>query len=907
MNDDWQKVRKIFDSAIRRQPEERREFVRGACGEDESLLAEVESLLASLDGAESFLETPAVAKVADVIAEETATKKLKRGKRFNHYEIVECIGAGGMGEVYLAEDKKLDRRVAVKILNERFSREESNLKRFVQEAKAASALNHPNILVIHEIGEANQAHYIVSEYVKGETLREILRGNSSPKLSEILDIAIQIAAALHAAHEAHLAHRDIKPENVMIRPDGFVKVLDFGLAKLVERKNKSVLNLEDSTAAPNQTAKGVILGTINYMSPEQAKGERVDERTDIFSLGVLIYEMIAGRTPFAGDSMSETFANLINKEPPPLSRFSPNAPDALRRIVSKMLRKRTDERYQTMKDVLTDLRDLRENLKADEKLARVAAIGATEVLEIGGTNDAAAISSDENGGAAHQQSGAEYIVGEIKNHKRAFFVAALAVLLVSIGIGWRLYENRSASTDVAARQINSIAVLPFENGSGDANLDYLSDGLSESLIDKLSQLAQLKVIARSSSFKYRGANIDLPDAANKLGVQAIVTGRIARVGDDLIVRVEMIDAGENRQLWSEQYNRKAVDLLGIQQEIAQTASEKLRLRLSGAQEQQLAKRETESPQAYELVLKGRYIATQPGTDNWKKVVEYMQQAVVADPGYALARAELANWYLALAVNSVADPKEYLPKAEAEARRALELDPNLPEAQFALGRLMKARWQWEDALRELRRGVELDPNSARARRYYMELLNILGRHDEAIAEARRAKELDPLSSGSDFSVAYQYYFARRYDAAISEAKKLVEVAPNADALYVLFGSAYAEKGEFNEAVRAFREAIRLGNKTTSIQISLGAAHARGGEGEEARRILQELEATKEYVSPGELAILYGALGDKEKAFQTLEAAFDARDLQLQNLAVDPAYDSLRGDLRFDELIRRVGLK
>jgi eukaryotic-like serine/threonine-protein kinase len=361
-DENWQQIRKIFDGALRRKLEERRKFVHEACGDDKTLLTEVESLLSSLNSAESFMETPAVAEVADVI--EAETKHLERGKCFGHYEIIEQMGAGGMGEVYLATDKKLERRVAVKILNEKFSRDESNLKRFIQEAKAASALNHPNILVIHEIGESEEAHHIVSEYIKGVTLRESFK-KKTLKLSESLDISIQIANALCTAHEAHLVHRDIKPENIMIRPDGYVKILDFGLAKLVERK---AVGFEESIVKQNQTAKGVILGTVNYMSPEQAKGERVDERTDIFSFGVVIYEMITGRTPFAGDSGSETFANLINAEPSLLSRFALNVPNELQTIVSKMLRKNADERYQTMRNVLTDLKDLLENLKSEQKL-----------------------------------------------------------------------------------------------------------------------------------------------------------------------------------------------------------------------------------------------------------------------------------------------------------------------------------------------------------------------------------------------------------------------------------------------------------------------------------------------------------------------------------------------------------
>ncbi len=361
----WQKVKEIFDLAVEVSPNARSAFLNDACAGNVGLRREVETLLASFDEAGSFMETPFAGEIAELIL-DTPANQLKNGQVFSHYKIVRQIGVGGMGEVYLAQDKKLDRLVAVKILNEKFSRHESNLERFIREAKAASALNHPNILVIHEIGENEEANYIVSEFIEGVTLREIVR-ESPMTSSEVLDISIQIANALNAAHQAHIVHRDIKPENVMVRPDGFVKILDFGLAKLVEQK---AVGFEASTIKQNQTAKGVILGTINYMSPEQAKGERVDERTDIFSFGAVIYEMVAGRTPFAGDSVSETFANLINSEPPPLSRFAANVPDELQRIALKMLRKNKDERYQTMKGLLADLKDLRENLAFDQRLEK---------------------------------------------------------------------------------------------------------------------------------------------------------------------------------------------------------------------------------------------------------------------------------------------------------------------------------------------------------------------------------------------------------------------------------------------------------------------------------------------------------------------------------------------------------
>ena len=468
-DDNWQKVREIFDSALRRPLELRQKYISEACGGDKILLAEVESLLSSHDSAESFMETPAVAKVAEVI--EAETKYLETGKCFGHYEIIKQIGAGGMGEVYLAKDKKLDRQVAVKILNEKFSRDESNLERFIREAKAASALNHPNILVIHEIGEADDAHFIVSEFIKGKTLRETFKKNTL-EMSEILDVSIQIANALCTAHEARLVHRDIKPENIMIRPDGYVKILDFGLAKLVERKNKSFLGLDNETTQQTQTAKGMIMGTVNYMSPEQAKAESIDERTDIFSFGAVIYEMIAQKTPFAGDSMSETFANLINAEPSPLSRFNSNVPDELQRIVTKMLRKDKDARYQTMKGLLADLKDLRENLTLEEKLERSASPNAqaTQVLQ--------ATTGDANLQTAETQNSFSQT---IKQHKSlaAFAIVVLLVALAGVVGLWKTItqsRNQPTTNILASLRIKPLIIWDGEAGEGDVGARFSPNG-----------------------------------------------------------------------------------------------------------------------------------------------------------------------------------------------------------------------------------------------------------------------------------------------------------------------------------------------------------------------------------------------------------------------------------------------
>ena len=480
-------------------------------------------------------------------------------------------------------------------------------------------------------------------------------------------------------------------------------------------------------------------------------------------------------------------------------------------------------------------------------------------------------------------------------------LGGLAVL-VALGavFGYRYYNAGGA------RQIESVAVLPFENGTGDPNLDYLSDGLSESLIDKLLQLPQLKVIARNSSFKFRGSGLDLEDVANKLGVRAIVTGRVVRVGDNLNVRVEMVDTAENRQLWSEQYNRKASDLISVQQEIAGAASDKLRLKLTGEQQQQFVKRETVNPQAFELLMQARYAFSRGGTDNTRRSIDFLEQAVAADPNYALAYAELSLKYYALTGSSAADPRVYMPKAESAARRALELDDSLAEAHLAISRIYVARWQWADGEAERKRAIELEPNNAYSHDLYAQLLSILCRYDEAVAEARRAKELDPLSLVIAANLGYRLHFARRYDEAIAELKKVIEADPSLDYAFNFLGYIYSARGQYKDAIDAYRETIRLGDKSTSTQVFYGAALAHAGERDKALAILNQLRTTSEYVSPAELAILHAALGDKESAFASLEKAYAAHDLQMQFLKVDPEYDSLRDDPRFQELLKKVRL-
>ncbi len=887
-DDGWQKVREIFDSALGRKPEERRKFVREACAGDEILLAEVESLLSSLDSADSFMEAPAVAEVAEAFGSDG--HKLDKGQCLRHYEIIEQVGSGGMGEVYLAKDKTLDRQVAIKVLNQEFSQHDANLQRFIHEAKAASALNHPNILTIYEFGEAENAHFIVSEFIEGETLREVIR-ESRLGFSEILDISIQVAAALSAAHKAHLIHRDIKPENIMIRPDGYVKILDFGLAKLIQPK-QAILGLEVDTARQNETAKGVIMGTVNYMSPEQAKGERVDERTDSFSFGVLIYEMLTGRTPFSGDSISETFANLIKTEPPPLSQFASNVPDELQRVVSKTLRKDKAERYQTMNAVLTDLRHLRENMTLEEKLERA-------VPPTGGD----AVLWTATGQVNKETAETQHIPYQRISRQNPLVIAALVASLVGVlAFGYWFYANRFSSRN----QIESIAVLPFQNSSGDVNLDYLSDGLSESIIDRLSGLPQLKVIARNSSFKFRGQD-DWQQAATAMGVRAIVTGRIMLDGNSLTVRVELVDVRENRQLWSQQYIRQLTDAPVVQEEITQTISEKLSLNLSGAQMQQIAQYKTVNPQAFEFALKGRFYSFKGGAENWKQAVEYFEQAIATDPNYAPAYAGLFWAYRNLLTRGVLNAQEFGPKAAAAARKALELDPNLADANLALAYMRRDAWNWPEAETSYKRAIELGPNLAPARGAYSAYLSVLGRHAEAIPEATRAADLDPFSPFFKTNAGFVLFLARRYDEAIETLQKTLELDRNHSNAHLILGLVYTEKGMFAEAIAAHEEAVRIDKISPNLRIAVGTAYARSGNREQAQKIFNQLRESQSNIPPTDLAVFYAAMGERDLAFASLEQAFAAHDSQLQYLGTGPAYDSLRDDPRFDDLARRVGLK
>jgi serine/threonine-protein kinase len=805
-----------------------------------------------------------------------------------------------MGEVYLAYDSRLRRQVAIKLLPVEFTEDKGRLSRFEREAYAASSLNHPNILTIHEIGRHDGHHFIATEYVEGESLRHRL-SRGYMELRETLNIVIQVADALAAAHEAGIVHRDIKPENVMLRRDGYVKVLDFGLAKLADETAAADVKAEAPTMTRVvKTDPGVVMGTASYMSPEQARGLEVDARTDIWSWGAVLYEMVSGRLPFEGKTTSDVIATILHREPPSLLLYRSDVPAELERIVEKALTKEREERYQLAKEVSVDLKRLKQRLELESELERSVTPDAPLNRSVPPTSINPVAASTAEAHVAHTVSSAEFVVGEIRRHKRAAVLVSALVFIAILAVAgyYKYFSNRSSG-------ITSIAVLPFTNASGDANSDYVSDGISESLIDKLSQLPGLKVIARSSAFKYKGKDIDPQEVANALGVDAIVTGRVVQHGDQLQVRAELINARDKTQLWGEQYGRSRTDVQGVQEEIARAISEKLQMHLTGAQEQQLSKRSTTNPEAYQLYLNGVYYRRK-SAQTLPTALDYFNRAVTLDPNFALAWTGVADSYRTLANNGKIDPNEAIPKAKAAVKKALQLDDTLAEAHVSQAVIMVTDWDWSGAEREFKRAFELNPNLADAHIRYASLLSPLGRHQESIASAKRAQELDPLDLRARTREGGSLYFARRYDEAIQKFDGVLQLSPDDPIALIYRAYSYDGKGMYNEAIAEYHKVISGGDTGASVQCFLGYSLTQIGKRTEAQQILEKLKTTKEYVSPAELAIIYVGLGDKEGAIASLEKAYTAHDLQMQYLKIDPHYDSLRTDPRFVELMRKVGL-
>jgi serine/threonine-protein kinase len=808
--------------------------------------------------------------------------------------------------VYLAQDTKLDRKVALKILPADLAANQDRMRRFVQEAKAAAALNHPNIATIHEIGEGDGVNFIAMEFIDGATLREKIHQKQAD-LRKLLRHLQHVAEGLAKAHAAGIVHRDLKPDNIMITRDGHAKILDFGLAKLIEAR-LSDGGTEDAATAimRQQSTPGMIMGTVGYMSPEQAQGKtsEIDQRSDIFSFGCILFETATGKKPFEGDSIVKSLHSLIYEPVPPIKDLNPSAPAELQRIIRRCLEKDADDRYQSIREVAIELKHLRRELQTSADLdTTVPPPVSTQSVVSTDSGSTIAPTAAQSASIPPALSSAEYVVQGIRRHK---LVTAIAVVLLVGAVGLFAYYLRTRDT---ATSIDSIAVMPFVNENHDPNTDYLSDGLTESIINNLIQLPSLRVSPRSSVFHYKGKDTDPLQIGKELGVRAVLAGRMLQRGDNLIISAELLDVRDNKQIWGEQYSRKVSDVLAVQQEISREITDRLRTKLSGDEQKQLTRRDTRNPEAYQFYLKGRYYWNKRTAENLKKGIEQFQQAADKDPNYALAFVGLADCYLLLEDYGGTPASETFPKAKAFAERALQLDASLSEAHTSLGYIYNNLWEWDQAEEESKRSIEMNPNYPNAHFWYALYLQDVGRFDQALIEAKRAYELDPLSLIISTRLATNYLLEGDVNASIAQCKRAIDLDPSFPRAHTLLGFAYLKQGNYADALTELQKGNELTARTRFGLASLGYGYALAGKRAEALAILKEIQEKydKHEALGQDMAAVYAGLGDKDQAFAWLEKDFQARSGLLSRVRWESSFDSLHSDPRFTDLLRRMGLK
>lgn len=798
------------------------------------------------------------------------------GTRLGHYEIRSELGSGGQGKVYTAIDTTLDRTVVIKVLSADQAVRASAKSRFEREAKLASSLDHPNICTIHGLHEVKGVRFIAMQYVEGRTVRELVGGRPL-ELAQALAIAIQVADALAAAHSRGIIHRDIKPGNVMVTDSGRVKVLDFGLAKLLEQS-------DTDSNEPDLTQLGIPYGTASAAAPEQATGAPTDHRADIFSTGVLLYELLTGTWPFKGKSVVEVRYAVIHATPQPLAEArEDDSPfgERLQEILDRSLCKDPDDRYQRIEEMRNDLRAVLREVDPDmSNISFSAAISSVPRDRLDTRRSTRALLS------------------------KAVMLPALALLLVAAVLGIYLYSGSES-----ASAIETLAVLPFTNVNSDPNTEYLSDGITESLINSLSQLPAIKVRSRNAVFQYKGRGVETQKIASDLAVRALLLGRVEKQGDDIAVSVELIDTSDNSQIWGERFTRKMADLMLLQQELSRSITNKLRLRLSGAEEKQLVKDYETNSESYQLYLQGRYYWNKRTGEGLQKGIEYFNSAIERDKNYAPAYSGLADCYWLLNVYNLEPATRSYPKAEEAASTAIRLDGSLAESHASLASIhYRYDWNWGESEKSFKRAIELKPDYATAHQWYSAMLAAMARFDESIAEAERALELEPFSLTMNSDLGRHLYYSRKFDQAIATHRKSLEMDADFARGHVELGSVLARIGHHEEAVVEFQKALQLDKDSISAMVGLGSAYALAGKKDEARRIIEQLKTIGEqrYISPYHLAVISLAMGEKEQALSGLEKAADERFNLMIFIKVDPQFDSLRSEPRFAALIQRIGL-